>query len=210
MLDRHARRALGPLTDRAGAALTRAGVAPDALTAAGLVLGLAAAGAAAAAAWTPALVLWLVSRVVDGLDGAVARRTRGPSERGGYLDIVADFTVYGGFVVGCAIGQPDARLALLVLLLTYYVNGTAFLAFSSAVTRTGRRTGLEDERSLVFARGLAEGTETVLVHALLVLVPTAMAPIAWTFAAVVAVTVVQRVVTAARLLDERGHRGTST
>jgi hypothetical protein len=98
-----------------------------------------------------------------------------------------------------------------VLLLTYYVNGTAFLAFSAVVTRRAQTTGLEDERSLVFSRGLAEGTETIFVHALLVALPAAMATIGWVFAGMVAVTAVQRVLLATRVLagPSSSHRGTS-
>lgn len=211
MLDRYARTALEPVTGRLADGLARAGVPADALTAAGLALGLGAAAAAATTRWPLALTLWLVSRLADGLDGPVARRGGTESDRGGFLDIVADFTVYGAFVVGCAVGQPDARVALLVLLLTYYVNGTAFLAFSSIAQRRGQRTGLEDERSLVFSRGLAEGTETIVAHSLLVAFPATMPAIAWAFAAVVAVTIVQRVALAVRVLGDREevHRGTS-
>ena len=211
MLDHRLRAVLGPLADRTAAVLARVGVTAGALTGAGLALGVGAAAAAAAARWPLALLLWLVSRVADGLDGPVARRTAGATDRGGFLDLVADFTVYGAFVVGCAVGQPDARIALMVLLLTYYVNGTAFLAFSSVVERRRQHTGLEDERSFVFARGLAEGTETIVAHTLLVALPGAMATIAWGFAAIVAVTIAQRVRTAVRVLgaSERLHRGTS-
>lgn len=213
MLDHRMRPLLQPVWEPLAGQLARRGVPAAALTVLGLVLGFGAAGAAAVRWWALALVLWLVSRVADGLDGPVARAGRGASDRGGFLDVVADFTVYGAFVVGCAIGQPDARLAVLVLLLTYYVNGTALLAFSSVVERRRHTTGLEDDRSFVFARGLAEGTETIVVHALLVAFPAAMTAIAWTFAGVVAVTIVQRVRLAVRVLtreEQPGHRGTPT
>lgn len=213
MFDRRLREVMTPVTARVAPHLCRLGLSADLLTGVGVVLGLGAGAAAAAAQWTWALALWLLSRAADGLDGAVARHTHGGSDRGGFLDIVADFAVYGSFVVGCAIGQPDARIALLVLLLTYYVNGTAFLALSSVVERRRHRTGLEDERSFVFAPGLAEGAETVLVHALLVTFPAAMRWIAWGFALVVALTIAQRVRLAVRVLGAPtgpGHRGTST
>lgn len=198
MLDDAIRRALAPTLDRAGPRLAGLGLTTASLSVAGLVLGLASSVAAALALWPVALVLWPLSRVFDLLDGAVARAADDVNERDGWLDIVADFTVYGGFVVGCGIGQPDARVACLVLLGTYYLNGSAFLAFSSASER------LERERpgtaTFHFQRGLAEGTETVVVHTLMVAVPSVMPTIAWAFAAVVAVTILQRVREAWRTL----------
>ncbi|MCU0618123.1 MAG: CDP-alcohol phosphatidyltransferase family protein, partial [Gemmatimonadaceae bacterium] len=75
---------------------------PLAITALGLLIGLAAAFAASRAAWGLALGLWCVNRVLDGLDGVVARVSARQSELGGYLDIVADFTVYGAMPIGLA------------------------------------------------------------------------------------------------------------
>jgi phosphatidylglycerophosphate synthase len=136
---------------------------PGALTAAGWLAGVGACAAAALRLWPLALALWLSNRLLDGLDGPVAR-LGSPTERGGFLDIVADFSVYGGFVVGVAIGVPASRLACVVLLAAYYVSGTALLALSSLTERRALPGG--DERSLQFAGGLAEGTETVAVYVL--------------------------------------------
>jgi phosphatidylglycerophosphate synthase len=147
--------------------------------------------------WGVALVLWLANRLLDGLDGPVARAT-GATDRGGFLDIVADFSVYAGVVVGLAVALPGARLACVVLLATYYASGTAFLALSSLVER--RRQVLGDDRSLRFVGGLAEGTETVAVYVLLFLLPRYAELIIWTFAAAVGITAVQRTVAGVRLL----------
>lgn len=197
MLDPMVRRALAPTLERVGRRLAGLGVSADALTVAGLVLGLGAALAVATTRWWLGLGLWLVSRLLDGLDGAVAR-AGSPSESGAFLDIVSDFTVYGAFVVGVAVAVPDARLACAVLLFTYYVNGASFLAYSSLAERRG--LAARDERSLRFLGGLTEGTETVLVHSLFCLVPAAAAPIAWIFAVAVGLTALWRTVFAARAL----------
>ena len=208
MLDNRARALLtGPL-DRAAAVLDRPSVTPDRLTVAGLVLGLSASAAAARAIWPAALVLWLLSRLADGLDGPLARRRRAarhgpgrPSEAGGFLDISADFVVYGTFVVGVGVGargSSGSLLPFLAVLLAYYVNGSAFLAFSSIAERTGHR--IDDGRSLSFLGGLAEGTETVAVHSLWCLLPGAAGTIAWIWAGVVAVSAAQRVVGGYRTL----------
>lgn len=197
VLDAPARRVLGRPLDVAAGHLARIGVTPNHLTAIGFVLGIAAAVAAARSAWPIALALWLTSRLGDGLDGAVARVV-GPTDAGGYLDVVADFTVYGAFVVGVAIAVPEARVACAVLLLTYYVNGTAVLAFSGLADR--RALDRPDERSVRLGRGLAEGTETIVVHALFCLLPSMASGIAWSFAGVVAVTATSRIVGAVRVL----------
>jgi phosphatidylglycerophosphate synthase len=199
MLDAAVRRALAPTLDRAAGVLAAWGVRAGVLTATGWLVGVGACAAAALRLWPLALALWLGNRLLDGLDGAVAR-VGSPTERGGFLDIVADFSVYAGFVVGVAIGVPAARLACVVLLAAYYVSGTALLALSSLQERRAQPGG--DERSLRFAGGLAEGTETVAVYLLFCLLPRQAAGIAWGFAAAVGVTAVQRIVVALRLLRE--------
>lgn len=208
MFDAALRPHLAPVLARLSAAVDRPWVSPDRLTLAGLVLGLASAVTAATALWWWALALWLSSRVLDGLDGTLARRRRADgrlgtdSEAGGFLDITADFTVYGATVVGVAIGATSTEqqpwLPFLLVLLAYYVNGAAFLAFSSIAERTGRR--LDDGRSLSFLGGLAEGAETVLVHSLWLVFPAHAGVIAAVWSGMVAVSAVQRVVTGARAL----------
>ncbi len=203
MLDASLRRLLDAPLDRVAGHLDRPGISPDRLTVLGLVTGLASAGCAAGQQWGWALVLWVVSRALDGLDGPLARRRlRAAPEgagrvsgRGGFLDITADFVVYGTTVVGVAVGATAGHGApwwpFLVVLLAYYVNGTAFLAFSSIAERTGRQR--DDGRSLSFLGGLAEGTETILVHALWLVLPQHAAVIATVWGTVVLVSAAQRI-----------------
>ncbi len=208
MFDARLRRRLdGPL-DRLAGRLDRPGVTPDRLTLVGLVLGLGSAAASVAALWPLAAVLWLASRAADGLDGPLARRrvrAGGPRDAGagGFLDITCDFVVYGATVVGVGIGASaalgSALWPFLLVLLAYYVNGTAFLAFSSIAERSGRR--LDDGRSLSFLGGLAEGAETIAVHTLWLLLPFWAEGIAVVWAAVVAVSATHRMVVGYRSLS---------
>jgi phosphatidylglycerophosphate synthase len=209
MFDARVRRLLdGPL-DQVAARLDRPWLSPDRLTVVGLVLGLGSAGAAATQHWALSLLLWLLSRAADGLDGPLARRRRarlppqeGTSQAGGFLDITADFVVYGATVVGVAVGAATAYQApwwpFMLVLLTYYVNGAAFLAFSSIAERTGRT--IEDGRSLSFLGGLAEGTETIAVHSLWLVLPAFAWHVAVAWAVVVGVSGVQRIVGGYRAL----------
>ncbi len=209
MLDRPMRALIARPTDALARTLDRPGITPDGLTVAGLVIGLASAVAAGLQWWAAALVLWLLSRVVDGVDGALARRRRASestsathSEAGGFLDITADFVVYGATVVGVAVGATTAFDApwwpFLAVLFAYYINGAAFLAFSSIAERTGRQ--LDDGRSLSFLGRIAEGTETIIVHSLWLILPFWAAPIAIGWAALVGVSAVQRIVAGYRAL----------
>ena len=198
MLDTRARALLEAPLERLSGWLDRPHVTPDRLTLLGLVLGVGSAVAAARSQWWLALVLWLVSRLLDGLDGALARRRRRAhggqdSGAGGFLDITADFLVYGSFVVGVALGSGGSLTPFLLVLFAYYVNGAAFLAFSSIAERRG--VAIADGRSLTFIGGLAEGTETVFVHSLWCVIPGHAAEIAWVWAGVVALSAFQRIVT---------------
>jgi phosphatidylglycerophosphate synthase len=201
MLDAAVRPRIARPLDGVARALDRPGVTPDRLTLVGLGLGLGAAVAAAQGWWWVALSLWLMSRAADGVDGALARRrSREPSPAGGFLDIAADFVVYGAFVVGVAVGAGGSLLPFLLVLLAYYINGSAFLAFSAAAERSSAR--LDDGRSLSFLGGLAEGTETVVVHSLWCLLPIWAGTIAWAWAVFVLASGVQRIVIGHRALRE--------
>ncbi len=96
--------------------------------------------------------------------------------------------------------RVPARNALLADLVPAhaYVNGAAFLAFSSIAERSGRR--IDDGRSLSFLGGLAEGAETIVVHTVWLLLPFWAPQIAVGWAAVVAVSGAQRIVAGYRAL----------
>lgn len=208
MFDALIRRSMGPTLDQLAAWADRPSITPDRITMAGLLFGLVSAGSAAASWWWPALLLWWASRLCDGLDGPLARRrcklsSRVDSHAGGFLDIVADFVVYGATVVGVGWGavnsEGQAWLPFALVLLTYYINGTAFLAFSSIAERTGRQ--IDDGRSLSFLGGMAEGSETIFVHSLWLLVPAWSGVIAWLWAALVSVSALNRIVVGYRALQ---------
>ena len=76
------------------------------------------------------------------------------------------------------VGQGAPWWPFLLVLMAYYVNGAAFLAFSSTAERTG--STIDDGRSLSFLGGLAEGAATVVVYSLWLLLPA----IAWQIALV--------------------------
>jgi phosphatidylserine synthase len=171
------------------------GVTAVALTAAGFGVGLGVCAAAATERWSLALVLWLGNRIIDGLDGAVARQGSGPTRFGAFIDLMADFAVYGGVVAAVAYALPETRLAAVVVIWMYYLNGAAYLAWSAPTFGQGDR----DCSSPELRAGLAEGVETIVVYALILARPGWAVELLWTWAAVVAISATQRFLRAARV-----------
>ena len=193
MLDGLARRLLDPALDRAGRALAARGVQADALTFAGLACGLGAALAVALAADGVALAAFAVNRLLDGLDGAVARATT-RTDRGGFLDIVLDFVTYGAVPLAFALRDPAANaLAAAVLLFAFYVNGASFLAFAAVAAKRGLESSVRGVKSIYFTAGLAEGTETVLAFVAMMLWPRHFSVMALAFAGLTLMGAVARV-----------------
>lgn len=199
MLDRFARRLIDPPLDRVGRAVAATGIGADAVTLAGLFLGLACAGLIAAGHTWAALVPLLLSRLADGLDGAVARRT-GSTDFGGYLDIAADFLFYGLVPLAFVVLAPEANgIAGAFLLASFYFNGTSFLGFAILAEKHGMSTEAQGRKSLYFSNGLLEGTETIGFFVLICLFPDAFVPLAWIFGALCFLGGTLRVVAARRI-----------
>jgi phosphatidylglycerophosphate synthase len=189
MFDHRARALCSPALDVLAGRLVRLGVRANLVTGSGWLVGVGACVAVSFRMWALALAGWLLNRLLDGLDGAIARR-RGATDFGAYLDVMADFSVYAGFVVALAIARPEARLASVVLLSAYYVSGVALLGAAALLDR--RNVVRRDERGVRFMGGLAEGLETVLAYVVILIAPTLTVEVEWIFAAMVLVTAIQR------------------
>ncbi|PST27237.1 CDP-alcohol phosphatidyltransferase family protein [Mesorhizobium plurifarium] len=196
MLDGALRKHLDPVLDRLGAALAGRGVSADAVTILGLCLGLAAALLVGLGAYLPAAALILVSRLCDGLDGAVARASR-KTDFGGFLDIVLDFAFYGAVPLGFIVADPAANgLAGGLLLFAFYVNGASFLAYAVMAEKRAMTTEVRGAKSLYFTTGLAEATETIVFFLLSCLFPAWFPVLASVFALVCLYTALSRIVLA--------------
>ena len=192
MIDRHALRLLAPVLDALAGVLARRGVAADAVTVAGFGLGLAAALAIALQAWLAGLALILVSRLCDGIDGALARRSQ-PTDRGAFLDITLDFLFYASIPLAFAVADPARNaLAAAALLAAFIGTGSSFLAFAILAERRGLARSAYPGKGIFYLGGLTEATETLLAFAAMCLWPQAFPWIAGVFAALCALTTATR------------------
>jgi phosphatidylglycerophosphate synthase len=198
MLDSTLRPYVDPPLNRVAAWLAARKVTPNAVTMAGFALGLAAAAAIGFGAFLSGLALMAASRLCDGLDGAVARLT-GKTDLGGFLDLVLDFGFYGIVPLGFAFADADANaLPAAFLMLSFYFNGSSFLAFAAIAEKRGIAASARGDKSLLFTTGLAEATETYAAFAAMCLFPAAFGILAWSFGAICLYTAASRVALAIR------------
>ena len=105
MLDRHLHPRLKPVLNAAAALLDRPAISPDGLTLFGFAIGVLALPFLALGWYPAALAAIVLNRLLDGLDGALARR-RGLTDAGGFLDISLDFLFYALVPFGFILADP--------------------------------------------------------------------------------------------------------
>lgn len=178
MLDAAIRPLIDKPLDALAVRVVALGLTANTVTVMGFALGIAAAALVAAQLFWAALAALLVSRFLDGLDGAVARRTR-LTDLGGYLDITLDFIVYAAVVFAFALADP-ARNALAAAFLTtsFMAPAATFLAYAIFAQKHGITTDIRGAKSLYYLGGLTEGFETILTLSLMCAFPDWFAVIA--------------------------------
>ncbi|HPF27170.1 MAG TPA: CDP-alcohol phosphatidyltransferase family protein [Steroidobacteraceae bacterium] len=199
MFDVWMRPLINPPLDAAARLLARSPMTANAVTIVGAAVGTAAGIAIARQRFGAALLLIALNRILDGLDGALARR-RVPTDFGGYLDSVADYIFYAAVPLGFAVASPANALPAAALLASFLLSGSSFLAFAALAAKRRLTSDAHGPKSFFYLRGLAEGTETIAVFVLAVLRPDWFAALAYGFAVLCALTALQRLLAARRLL----------
>lgn len=205
MFDALLRPLIDPPLNAAGRALARSGIGANAVTLAGLVPALGAGLAIAHQHYLLALALIALNRLLDGLDGAVAR-AKGISDLGGYLDTLADFAFYIAVPLGFGFAAAANTAPAMVLIASFTLTGVSFLAFAAIAAKRGEQTTDHGTKSFFYSTGIAEGAETIAVFVAMCLWPAQFPTIAYAYAALCLLTVVQRSLMARRAFGTRaGH-----
>lgn len=168
-----------------GSRLARTGLTANAITLLGAALAIPLIFALASRSNAVALTLLALNRLLDGLDGAVARakpRSASASNLGGHLDIVADYVFYAGVPFGFALAAPtDNALAAAALLASFLLTCSSFLAYAALAAKQDIAAGHEPaelRKSFFYSRGLMEGTETIAFFVAMILWPAHFAVLA--------------------------------
>ena len=205
MLDRYARQIIDTPLNAIGRQIASMGGSANGVTLAGLGLGLLAAVFISFGATGWGLMFLLLSRIADGLDGAVARATE-KTDFGGYLDIACDFLFYGAIPFAFVLMNSEANaIAGAYLLLSFYFNGSSFLGFAILAEKHDIETTAQGQKSLYYSNGLLEGTETIGFFVILCLFPSYFAPLAWIFGTLCFATAILRIYGAKQTFTTKDH-----
>jgi phosphatidylglycerophosphate synthase len=168
------------------------GVRADQVTITGFLLGIVALPLLASQQYTWALVFILLNRVLDGIDGEVARLTIA-TDRGAFLDIALDFVFYATIPLGFALANvTENALAAAVLLAAFVGTGSSFLAFSLMAQKRKLHAQKFPSKGLYYLGGLTEGAETIAVFVAFCFWPDLFTPLAYGFAFVCGLTTLSR------------------
>ena len=193
MIDRFALRLAAVPLNAAARVLKRAGITANEVTCAGLIVGLGVIPLLAQERYGFAAALIVLNRVLDGIDGALARQTK-VTERGGFLDITIDFIFYSAGPCGFALADPAANaLAAAALIYAFIGTGASFLALAAIAARRGALNPAYPAKSLYYSGGITEATETIAVFLVCCLVPGWFPVLAWSFAALCWLTTAIRI-----------------
>ena len=171
MFDRRLQNALAQPLRKVAEGLTRLKLTANQVTVVGFVIGAAACAALALGAPLLAFALFVMNRVADGLDGALAR-LQGPSDLGGYLDITLDFLIYSGVVFAHALANPQDALLAAFLIFSFVGTGSSFLAYGIIDAKRGAQNkAIAQSKAFTYLGGLTEGFETIIAVGLIILLP---------------------------------------
>lgn len=177
------RAATGRWLGAAGGALHRAGIHPDAITVAGLVVVVIAAVVIARGEFQLGGIILILGLPLDALDGAVARAMGRKDRRGGVLDSTLD-RLADGLLFGALAYYFASQQAL-----DYMLLAVLSLIGSFMVSYVRARAG---EAGLSVKIGLLDRLVRLLILLVALLVPSVLIPALWVMALGSAFTAMQR------------------
>jgi phosphatidylglycerophosphate synthase len=179
------RRKLRSLQSHVARMFYRAGIRAAWVAIIGGILGVTAGVLFAYGATAMGILALALSGGLDAVDGAIAREFERATALGGILDLTVDRVVEVAVLLGLIWPHPTLRLPAVIVLATWYVNITAFMATGAALRAS--------EKLIHYPPGLVERSEALGFFLLLALAPAFGAYLCYAYAALEAATAIQRV-----------------
>lgn len=170
MLDPYVRPIIDPPLNALGKRLVLLGFTANIMTLMGFLFGLMAISSIIFHQYTLAAAFIVINRLMDGLDGAIARQSKA-TDFGGFLDIVCDFIIYSGIVFAFGLTHPENLFYSSFLIFSFIGPITSFLAYAIIASKRQITTQKRGKKSFYYLGGICEGTETAAVLILICLIP---------------------------------------
>lgn len=181
--------------------LLKRNITANQVTVAGFIVGILAVPLIIFDHMLFALACIILNRLLDGLDGTLARLST-PTDRGGFLDIVLDFIFYSAIPLAFAIANPEANaLAAAVLIYAFIGTGCSFLAFATIAAKRQMDSTRFPDKSFYYLGGLTEATETIVLFGVMCLIPNYFSLLAYCFAFLCGITTILRIRAGLELFD---------
>ena len=194
MLDRQMLAITKPVVDAVASRVNALGITANQISITGFIIGMLSAALIAHGDILVAIVPLLLNRLLDGIDGAVARFA-GPTDRGAFLDITLDFLFYAAVPLAFGFCNPERNaLASATLLACFIGTGVSFLAYAIMAEKRGEKSTAYPSKSFYYLGGLTEGFETVMCFVAMCIWPEHFAVIAYVYAVLCCVTTLTRLV----------------
>jgi len=162
-----------------------------------LILGGLTVGFVLKNLYLAALIFWILNRLFDGLDGAIARIHQRQTDLGGYIDILSDFIIYAAIPISLVVSAPtiERYFCLTLMISTFYVNAASWMYLSAILEKQkqGSKTSREDT-AVIMPTGLVGGTETILMYSLFFMMPERIAVLFSIMSILVGLTICQRLI----------------
>ena len=192
MIDKELNKYTSSHLNRIANILYERGVEPNWVTLLGLALAFLCFVALSYGLFYLGLILILINRFLDGLDGSLARLGT-PRKFGAFFDITSDFAFYALIPLGFAVHSPhENALPTAFLLAAFYVNGSSFLAEAIIIEKYNIKFDQAD-KGFFYSFGLIEGFETICFFLFICLFPNVYADAAYIFFTLTLLTHVIRV-----------------
>ena len=192
MLDTYGSRYVQPVIERGANRLLKWNFTPNEVTILGGIIGVSTGFFIYNDMhWTAVILLWL-SGLFDVLDGTMARKSK-TTGFGTVLDLVLDRFVELSVVIALALRYPEYMPIFLILIGSFVIAMTLFLAVGASSSR-------RSEKTFYYQPGIIERTECFILFTLMILFPNWVGVIALIFLVLEVMTITQRFIEARRIL----------
>ena len=145
-----------------------------------------------------ALFIFLLGRILDGVDGIIANKTR-ITEFGGFIDIVFDLISYSLVPLAFILNDNSNAIFGSILLATFFGTSSAF--FGIAIFENNKFIKRNPEKSFYHVGGFMGGSITIFFLSLMFLFPEKFNLIALIFSVLCILGTIERIFYAYIILD---------